>query len=175
MTPVPRFGIGDRVWLAAYSTVDVQATCPICFGKLFVTLILGDDSKVRLPCDYCGKGYEFPRGHITERHARPLALERTIDSVTVSADRVEYGSACSTMPADNVHATEAEALAAAEEIAAKEQADRERSVEWGKHDAKKTFSWNAGYHMREAKALRAKAERHEERAVLCKERSERTI
>jgi len=37
-----RFKIGDKVWVARYSeNTAISVPCPVCYGKLKVTLILG--------------------------------------------------------------------------------------------------------------------------------------
>ena len=162
------FKIGDRVWLACYSTTDVRETCPICFGRREVTLILGNGDECRLPCDYCGKGYGGPRGYVVERRAAPHAMEYEIDSVTTTASAVGYGSGCTTLRGDDLFATEDEALARAAEIAAEEQRRSEGRNDFCKAESRKSFAWNAGYHTREAKRCREQAERHERMAKLCK-------
>ncbi len=37
-----------------------------------------------------------------------------------------------------------------------------------KKEAKKSFAWNAGYHLREAKNHRKQAEYHDTKAIFCK-------
>lgn len=166
-----KFKIGDHVWLARYGAEESRVTCPVCFGHRAVTLILGNGDECRLPCDYCGKGYEGPRGYVTERTMVQRAEPGTVESVTVSSAAVEYHGDHWYGDAANVFATEAEALARSAALAAEAQADEQRRVDYGKHDAKKTFAWNAGYHMREAKRKRADADRHDRMAVICKERA----
>lgn len=61
-----KFNIGDVVYSASYGQIAKQVTCPVCFGKLKVTVILGNDERVEVDCDYCGKGYEDSKGYVTE-------------------------------------------------------------------------------------------------------------
>lgn len=166
------FAIGDRVWLACCSNASVQRPCPICFGTKRVTLILGDGSECRLECDYCAKGYGYPRGFVEEWEAAVRATSHVIDTVdvtsTADATKVEYMAGSSILYADRTFASEAEALAAAVTIAAQAQAENEKRADYGKHDAKKSLSWNAGYHLREAKEARRRIEYHERMAAVCK-------
>jgi len=60
------FKIGDVVYFASAGQRQVDIPCPVCFGKREVTLILGNGDSVELPCDYCGKGYDGPRGYVLE-------------------------------------------------------------------------------------------------------------
>jgi hypothetical protein len=168
---IPRFKIGDRVWLATYGTVDARVTCPICFGTLAVTLVLGNGEEVRLPCGYCGHGFDGPRGYVVEHRAEALAESVTIDSVTVSATGIEYGAPCRTLRDERTFATEAEALAAAVAVAAEEERAREARANYAKASDKRSYAWNAGYHRRAAEHLRERATYHERMAAICKSKS----
>lgn len=162
------FKVGDRVWVARYGSTETRVPCPVCFGTKAVTLILGNGEQMRLECDYCAKGYGLPQGTIAGVEYAPRAEERVIDRVSVSATDVEYQSDCTIFRAPDVFATEAEALARAAVIAVQAEAERNARLEAAKEHAMKSYSWNAGYHMREAKELRERAERHERKAALCK-------
>jgi SOS response regulatory protein OraA/RecX len=67
--------------------------------------------------------------------------------------------------------TPEEAEARAEEIIAERFEAEKKNSDWIKKDKLKSFAYNAGYHMREAKRCRAEAETHEEKAKLCSERA----
>lgn len=47
------YSVGDKAWWAKYSRVPVKKTCPICYGKMRVTLILGNGNRVETDCSYC--------------------------------------------------------------------------------------------------------------------------
>ncbi len=164
------FKIGDVVWVPLGGVREVQVTCPVCFGKLVVHLTLGNGDVLELPCDYCAKGYEAPRGVAFEYAEKPDAKVYVIDGIERNerADCVEiaYRSDCSVLR--DVYGTKEEALARAVVLAEENVADRTKRAEYIKHDKNKSYSWNAGYHRREAKRARKTAERHEERAKLCK-------
>lgn len=165
---IPAFKIGDRVWLGTYSLHEVLVTCPICFGKLAVVLTLGNGNEVQIECDYCGKGYDSPRGYVIDRQPSAAARSYVIDRVSVSSTDVEYKSEFQTLRAAEVFATEAEALAGAAEIAAKEKIAREARADYCKAYSAKSYAWNAGYHLSEAKRNRRSAEHHERMASICK-------
>jgi hypothetical protein len=71
---------------------------------------------------------------------------------------------------DGVFDTKEEAETKGEEIAAVENTRRNTQTECIKHQKTKSFTWNAGYHRREAKDLRKRMERHMELAKICKAR-----
>lgn len=164
----PQFKIGDFVWFACYVADDLQRPCPICFGKKAVTLILGNGEAWIIACDYCGKGEISPRGFVTDRGIRPAVRGYTIDRVSVSATEVEYQSDCQILSADRTFATREDAMVKATEVAASEQASRDKIIEYGVRHNAKGKPWSAGYHMREAKAARDRAELHERLAHECR-------
>jgi len=177
-----QFKVGDRPWWAIYERLtNVEIPCPVCYGTLEVTLVLGNGDEVRLPCDYCGKGYNGPKGYVHEYQAVAKAERVTIGRVTVTetasgqereyrvAKNVEDGSCWMPAPED-LFETEAEANARATEKAEADRLEHETCAEYIKKKTHNSFSWNAGYHMREAKRHRHDIEYHERMAVICKAR-----
>ncbi len=168
------FNVGDRVWVARCGMRDVTKPCPICFGNRQVVLILGNDDRVTLPCDYCRKGFDDPRGHVVEHAYVAEAVPYTITSVrieqTEAGEKRTYFSSPYVLYEEDTFATEAEAVARCEAHVAKRQNEQETKVEYLKAQVKKCFAWNAGYHLRQARKDRASAERHERQAALCKAR-----
>lgn len=170
------FNIGDTVYYAAAGNKRIDIPCPICFGKRQVTLILGNGDSVELPCQYCGNGFDTPRGYIEEyeyiAEASPFLITGISINTTESGEKREYRSGSDNcyhnLHEDKCFATIEEALQAA--ISVKETMENEQKTrtEYIKKDKQKSFAWNAGYHMREAKRNRKDAEYHEEKAILCK-------
>ena len=70
-----------------------------------------------------------------------------------------------------VFLTEAEALAESVKLCEKEINDRATRAAHIKGDKIKSFAWNVGYHLCEAKKLREKIAYHERMAVACKLRA----
>ena len=165
--------LGTVVWIGRYSPYcEVTKTCPVCFGKLVVHVILGDGTDIETPCDYCGKGFNGPMGTVIENEPLAYADCGVITSVTVSNEGVVYSTGehghCA---AHEVFLTRAEALAFAEKTGAEERKRWEATAEYLKDRNTKSYSWAVGYHLREAKRCRKEADRHEEKAKICKERS----
>jgi len=173
------FNIGDTIYYASAGNKQIEVPCPICFGKCRVTLILGNGDSVELPCDYCARGFEDPRGYVIEYEYRAEAESFLITGVSInkteSGEKHEYcsgGEHCyHSLKEDQCFATREEALAAA--VAVKEESEKEQRerAEYLKHNKQKNFAWNAGYHLRAAKDNRKQAEYHEEKAKLCKQRA----
>ena len=171
-----KFKLGDTVYYAKCNYEHIKKTCPICFGKLKVTLILGNDDLVVLPCNYCAPDYDPPCGFVEEYDYVVAAQMVTIDRVTTEVSgKGEQGTYCfnGCYGADEslLFLTKEEALSKAQEIKAQLDQDQATRAEYIKKDKQKSFSWNALYHIREAKRGRKQAEYHDSMAVLCKARA----
>lgn len=170
-----QYNVGDKVWVAHCEIQKIEKPCSICFGKRKVTLILGDGSEVILPCEYCGKGFNAPSGVITEYEFIAEAIERIITEVhircTTAGGERKYHSGYYHFEEDEVFDTREEALAKCAEVVKKQEEEQTTCTERIKANQRKNFSWNAGYHLRNAKKDRASAEYHERMAILCKGRA----
>lgn len=171
-----KYNVGDIVWIAKVdSNRQLTIPCPICFGKCKVTLILGNDDTVELPCDYCRNGYNAPTGIVTECDYYVGAEKVYIHSVTIeeTCDGIEYKymSGNFVLYNDRVFDTKEEAVEYCKKLVADLKDKDERRTEYLKQDCKKNFSWNAGYHLREAKRKEKEAAQHKEKAKLCKAKS----
>ena len=160
------YQIDDTVYVAAasaYSRKDVA--CPICFGKLSVTLILGNGEHQPVECDFCGKGYEGPRGVVEEYVACSSVEQRIV--IGIGKDErgwhVDTGYNVQRIADGNVFAARADAEA--RRIVLHADAEQEARRRWEGHvsEGKKKSSWSAGYHRRQLKELRRKAGWHEEK------------
>jgi hypothetical protein len=61
-------------------------------------------------------------------------------------------------------------MAMATKLAAENAAATRKREDHVKHDKNKSYSWNAGYHKREAKRAAKKVEYHTKMAAECKDR-----
>lgn len=172
-----RYNIGDKVWVAICGNTQVRKLCPVCFGKKEVTLILGNDEHCILPCSYCAPGFSSPSGYVNEYEYQTEAKQVTIDGMNIENKRgvesIEYrynSTECSWCNLDEKKAfgTKEEALEHCKKIKEENEHDQITRAEHIKKDQNKSYSWNAGYHLREAKRERESAERHERLAKICK-------
>ena len=170
-----KYNVGDKIWFAHCGHREVTKTCPICFGKKEVTLILGNGDTVITQCDYCGKGWEFSTGYIKEYEyvAEPeqFSITHIRSECSSEGEKHKYHSYHYHFKDDVIFDTREEALIKCNEIVAQKEKDETTRAEYLKKNKYKSFSWNAGYHLREAKRNREEAERHEKLAKICKERS----
>ncbi len=166
---------GDAFWSASYGMIHVAKTCPVCYGKLCVTLILGNGDRIELPCDYCGRGWEGPKGVVYEYEMTPEVKIEVVQEVRVE-ERID-GKKIEYVTYDH-HVVSEDMAYAIKEDAEKEcalliiQREHEETTraEYIKKNLAKSYSWNAGYHLREAKREEESAVRHRAKAKLCKEK-----
>ena len=172
---MPKFKVGDTVWIAKCGIESVRKICPTCFGKKEVTLILGNGDSVILPCKGCGPGYDPPGGYISEYEYVTEPDSAVISGMTIEInhgeENVRYHGLQRVYDEKDIWATKEEAQIVAEEKKAQLDKDQVTRAEHIKKDVQKSFSWNAHYHMRHAKKDRESAEYHDKMAVLCKARA----
>jgi hypothetical protein len=85
------YSLGDTVWHAHHIRAQRTITCPECFGKKYLTVILGDDSKVTIDCAGCASGYDPPKGYVNYYEYSPEVRQVIISKVEITKDHVEYG------------------------------------------------------------------------------------
>lgn len=170
-----KFKVGDNVWFASCRYDNKSVLCPTCFGKKQVTLILGNNGKVILPCQGCAPGFESPTGYIHEYDyvvdPEIVHITRVITETTGLDEKTEYRSGCSCYQEDRLFLTKEEAEVKALELKAELEKEQKSKADYIKKNKLKSYSWNAHYHMREAKSHRKQVEYHDKMAILCKEKS----
>ena len=170
-----QYNVGDSVWFAYYDMTTVEKTCPVCFGTKEVTLILGDNEGVVLPCDYCGRGLDNPRGFITEYEYVARAKTVIITKIQTETDTVgetrKYYLDGHFADINDLFESEEEALARCNHKIEHQQLEESTRAERLKADHLKSYGWNAGYHLHQAQEHLRKADYHKQKARLCKERA----
>jgi len=165
--------VSDKIWLAQVCQERVKQTCPICFGKLAVTLILGDDSQVAVECDYCGKGFEGPRGYVTTHESKSDPVQIEITGREMRQGGIEevwtyqFGE-CYIAKSDQLFETQAEAVVKCTALAAEHEEDKAARAEHRKQYGHKSFTWAAGYHLREIENHERQLAWHRKRVEVCK-------
>lgn len=144
-----KYNIGDKVWLASVNYTDKWITCPDCFGRKFLTVIMGDDSRVTIDCAGCSRGYEPSRGVIhTYAHlpkVSEMIITGMISEIKNGAEHTEYRSDCYCLDEENLFNSKVEAELHAS-VLAKKQGDGEFEKLQRKERDTRTWSWNAHYH-----------------------------
>lgn len=170
-----KFKIGDTIWLARYGRQEVLVPCNVCYGKKEVTLILGNDDSVILPCEACGHGFRAPTGTQTE-----YTFVCGAEQCRITGMRIEISSDRESVTYDMLggcyadeskcFATEEEAMLAAEALRKAEDERENTQAAAIKANAQRSFIWNAHHHMSEFNRAMRDAEYHARKAELCKAR-----
>ena len=164
--------VGSIVYVSYFGKKEVFLKCPVCFGKKFATLILGNGDMVEMPCECCHQGIDPPTGYIKEWRmeagAESIIITKIETTTDVDGETYEYISDNKIFYPKDIFATEQEAMGESTKRADKYNLEQETKAELIKGKPDKNYSWNAGYHMREAKKAKEKVDYHTKMAIICK-------
>ena len=139
--------MGDKVWVAASENYQESIVCLDCFGKKELTVIMGDDSRVIIPCTGCSSGYNPPTGFMQHYQYRATVQEKTITGIEIRSDReTEY------QVDNNHHYKESYCFDSKEQAEKKatelvEQHNKEEKDKlYSKAKQNKSWNWNATYY-----------------------------
>jgi hypothetical protein len=150
MNMTPKFNLGEHVWYARIRWLSRQAQCPDCFGKRFLTVILGDDSQVTVECTGCREGCDPPRGtiqsHDFEIDPHFSSIKGIRKDIYEGKPRLEYTMEdCSVLYEENMFETLEEARLRSEVLLA-EHREAEKLRLLKKEKDTRSWAWNASYH-----------------------------
>jgi len=158
------YNIGDKVWYAGRKSTTESVVCPECFGKKYLTVILGDDSQVTIDCAGCEPGgCQPPRGYMTYYKQDIKVSQVTICKIEIDPTGVEYGygeynCGCHITKDTDIFDTEEEAEVRAKELA--EQWNQEQLARiHQKEKNNRTWSWHVHYHRRQIRDAEETIER----------------
>jgi hypothetical protein len=169
------YNIGDKVWWATGGVRKKQHTCPVCYGKCVVTLILGNDEQVQTYCDYCGKGYEMARGYVIEREytteVKQIVLTGKEVRETMNGRSVEYRCDNYILYDGIICDTKEDAEAERTKIAEAYHLQEMERLQRGKENNVKSYSWHVGYHQRQLKKAQQDVDYHTKKITYMKAKS----
>lgn len=147
------YNINDKVWHANRKSTEERATCPECFGKRYLTVILGDGSQVTIDCAGCASGYDPPQGYVTYHKQGVDVRLVTICKVTIYSEYAEYGfdgtESCHHVAKDtDLFSTKKEAEVRARELA-KEWNREQLAKIHRKEKNHRDWSWHVHYHRKQ--------------------------
>jgi hypothetical protein len=142
----PKFSYGEMVWCAEVAPTETRLTCPDCFGKKYLRVILGDDSEVTIDCPGCERGYLGPQGVIMSHDYAATVTARVVMGMEVWDGRFRYSFyQRSGVEESCCFATQEEASTRAVELQ-KEHEEQEQKRLDNKEKPNRTWAWNATYH-----------------------------
>lgn len=154
-----KFNIGDKVFRATMRSVEKFNTCPDCWGKKYLRVILGDDSEVTIDCAGCDLGYEPPRGYVTHRAYEPQVEGGKITGIEINENGVSYNLSGYIVEEKNVSEVYEDALKQAAVLAAEyEESEKQRMLR--KEKDARTWAWHATYHRGAIKRAQKDLEYH---------------
>lgn len=151
-----KFNIGDEVWFACTQHGEAWVVCPDCFGKRFLTVILGDASQVTVDCTGCQVGYDPPMGKIKIYTYTPEIRKITIDgreehkSEPTEYKYNSYSGGCCSAKEHQLFATEKEANLEAERLVKENKKNQQEQIT-RKEKPTRSWAWNATYHRNQIK------------------------
>lgn len=147
-----KYQIGDTVWHASMKHSLKAVTCPDCFGRRALRVILGDDSEVVIDCQGCSLGYNPPRGHINvdvyEAEPDTLLIDRVeLQQVNGEVVALYSGEGRYHAKESDLFTTEVEARERAKALAIEHSETAAQNLKRKEKDTH-TWAWNVTYHRR---------------------------
>ena len=172
----PPFQLGDTVYVVqGCRSVPVEKTCPVCFGKRCVTVILGNGELENILCEYCGNGYEGPRGYVVDHEPQSAVRQAIITGVSFTNHKwkfaLDYGHTGA--GESELYRDEASAEAARAKLM-EEIKKEEASLLANRLNYSKTkLTWRVGYHRKRIRDLEREAEYHRKQLCVVIEKQEK--
>ena len=170
---MPRFNVGDTIYYVESERTTKRVTCPDCFGKLALTVILGDNSQVSIACTGCSAGFNPPRGTVEEYIWNATIKKGTVGGMEILGEKISYkvniiwfgddgtvGHSYRTVESNEAFASVEEATPAIVAIVAKHNEDEAQRLQMKKEPIR-TWAWHVTYY----RGLIRDAEKTLERAM----------
>jgi hypothetical protein len=146
------FQLGDWAYRATLQHSQVEVTCPDCFGRRALVVILGDDSRVTIDCSTCAAGYEPPRGFIRNDATSADAEYVQITKIEMETNNgvpvtLYSGVGFYRIAEDDLYTDVDKAQARAETLALERQQEQSERAKRKEKDTR-TWAWHVTYHRR---------------------------
>lgn len=141
--------IGDKIWVASMENYQESITCLECFGKKELTVILGDDSKVVIPCAGCSRGFEPPTGYMQHYQYKSKVEERIITGIEMRIEKeIDYITDRNIWCESKVFDTKEEAEKRSLELVEQHNKEEKDRIYKKKTDSH-SWAWHVHYYRRE--------------------------
>jgi hypothetical protein len=160
------YKLNDTPWHASFESTKKTMTCPECQGQKYLTVILGDGSRVTIDCAGCASGYDLPTGYVSYWEHSPIAKQVRICKVEITSEEIEYGydgtaSSHSRGKDTEFFDTKAEAEARAQEMAEEWNKEQEEKLLSKKEFNHRTWAWHVHYYRNKIRRAKEEIERAE--------------
>lgn len=146
----PKFQIGDVVWRAATAHRPIRYQCLECAGHGFITVVLGDETKLTIACECCKRGYDGSNGYHDQCEHYESVEMGVVSGVEIDGDSFEYRVPTGTndywcMKETDLFSDEESAKVRANELSV-ERTHKQAELHCKKYNANRSWAWNVKYH-----------------------------
>lgn len=146
-TERPPVGIGQTIFVAQAWTYGTHIVpCPVCYGQLFVRIILGNGETVTVECDACGKGFSGAQGTVDEPCAGSSVTPKIVEGVLLDGGWKILSDHNQFRWGEHAFASEEEAEARRVVLFAQALVDAAESAERQRTYKRKGPTWSVHYH-----------------------------
>ena len=162
--------IGEKVWwVESYTNFGKSILCPMCFGKRFVTIILGDGSKTEIICGMCSHGLEIATGQAKTWEPAAFIRSGVITGIS-TREGAKYEVGHTSVFQHECFDSEEAAIPMQDSKLKEVQDLAEKYYKDNFIQCKKTQIWSAGYHREQVKYHERQIDWHLSRLNMIKER-----
>lgn len=148
-----KYNMGDLVFWATAGTTSKYVTCPDCFGKQFLTVIMGDGTQHTIDCECCREGLVMSRGQVTTWEFAAEVHSGTVSGIEADPfDRVQWRYQIDNHRVDetDIRTTREAAEIRANELVTEHTAHEAVAFQQ-KYKEHKNWQWHVSYHRKELK------------------------
>ena len=139
----------------------------MCFGELYVTIILGNKTKQKVECGFCQNGTSSPSGTATTWEPNAIVKSEKVSGFSLRSG-ISYELGCRNINESELYSSEDEAEKF-RLIEFKRVSSQVRKWHLDKFvSCSKKQIWSIGYHKASIKTAQRSIEWHEQRLVKCK-------
>lgn len=140
------FAADEKLWHAVSDQTAGWETCQCCFGKLRITMILGNDERQTVACAMCSVGYDPPSGKTQTYRWRYVPRIFNSERVEISGEDFIYTSIDNQRAnANNLTRDYNECKRKCDEMNAKHMDEEKNRHVHQLIQAKKKMAWSVGY------------------------------
>ncbi len=150
----PKFELGSDVWYITLQVTKYSETCPDCMGQKYLTVILGDGSKITIDCGRCSRHPALltPTGQV-DRHKRSLETRSSkVIKIELTGGREKSSILYATgdkdsllMKEEDLFLTQEEASAKMKEISKIPLSENMEQIRYEVREAQRDISWRVNY------------------------------
>lgn len=163
--------IGETVyWVESHIHHGKSIPCPMCFGKRFVTIILGDESRTESECGMCSHGLDRATGQAKTWEASATIYSGIITGLS-TREGMKYEVGYKSVYQHECFNSELEAIPTRDKKLKEAEAQRDQWFKDSFVNCKKSQLWSAGYHRSCIKDAERKIEWHQARLGMINDRA----